>query len=378
MNLFEYQGKKLFALKGIPVPEGSVVTSVDELPELVGGRVVKAQVLTGGRGKAGAVKVCSDPANVKKAVEEILSMKVKGHQVNSVLIEELIDIKEEYYFSISVNRKKKIISMMFTNKGGMEVESLATDEISTTDVNPMIGLKPYMIKELLLPFGLDGNDNLYELIEKSYELFTEEKLLLLEINPLAVTGDGKIIALDSKVTLDDNYLTDEFNFEGNVGGDLTPVEAEIASYGATGVELDGEIAVVAAGAGCSMATADSIVKRGGTVRLIFDIGTLPSDSSDEEDRKYSEGAYKAVVKLEPKVILFNYFYQAGHLGNEAMTIKNAVGDIADRIPIIFRCKGRKSEEAMEYLKDAGFYLTDSYDDALNMAIKAAKEGRIWL
>ena len=378
MNLFEYQGKKLFSEFGIPVPAGVLVRKGDDIPTFDSGRVVKAQVLTGGRGKAGAIKKCDDPGEISKVVSEILNMKVKGHVVDSVLVEELCNAEDEYYFSISVNRKQKIFTMMFSDKGGMDIESVAQNEISFVDVNPVIGLRPYMIKKLLLPFGLDANEELTDIIQKAYNLFTSEKLQLIEMNPIARTSGDRVIVLDSKVTLDDNYISDAIGITENESGDLTPTEARIARYGATGVELDGDIAVVCAGAGCSMATADSIVTRGGSVRLIFDIGTLPSDSSDEEDRIWAADAYKAVVELNPKVILFNYFYQAGRLDYEAMTIKYAAEEYAKIAPVILRCKGRMAEEAMEILADTDIYVTNSYSDACDMAVKAAKEGKVWL
>ena len=377
MNLFEYQGKELFSKAGIPVPKGIIVKNADETPDIDGGRVVKAQVLTGGRGKAGAIKKCDTNEEIKQAVRDILAMKVKGHSVKAVLIEELSSVKEEYYFSIAINRKNKNFIMMFSRQGGIEVESLAADKFTTVEINPVIGLRPYMIKELLLSSGLDGNEQLKEVIEKSYELFTLEKMQLLEMNPVALTAADEIMVLDSKIVLDDNYLSGSVEFSENESGSLTPVEAKIAQYGATGVELDGDIAVVCAGAGVSMATADSIVRKGGSVRLIFDTGTLPSDSSDESKRIWASNAYAAVLDLNPKVILFNEFYQAGRLDYEAMTIKYVMEEAAERIPVIFRCKGRMAEAANEIHKDTKIYITESYEDACDMAIKAAKEGITW-
>lgn len=378
MNLFEYQGKALFASAGIPVPQGAVIRSSKDIPEFKEGRVIKAQVLTGGRGKAGAIKKCETVSEIPNAIAEVLSMKVKEHRVNCVLVEELCKAREEYYFSISVNRKNKLFTLMFSNQGGMDIESVSPEKLTFVDVNPLIGLRPYMVKELLLPFALDKKEELTDLIEKAYALFVREKMQLLEINPVALTVDDKIVALDAKVTLDDNYLTGSVALDVNESGDLTPFEGRVARYGATGVELSGDIAVVCAGAGVSMATADSIIRKGGSVRLIMDIGILESDSNDEEKRRRASEVYALVANLNPRVILFNDFYQAGRLDNEAKTIRYAMEKVAERIPVIFRCKGRGAEEAREYLRDTAIYMTDSYGEACDMAIRAAKEGKVWL
>lgn len=371
MNLFEYQGKRMLREAGIPVPEGILVAAPEELSGYDSG-VAKAQVLTGGRGKAGAIKKCSNADELRTAVDKILRMTVKGHPVKKVLVEEACDIESEYYFSISIDRKKKCFCVMFTDQGGMEIEALPHGKIKRVDVNPLIGLRAYMLKQLLFPFGLDKDKELKEIMLKAYDLFTEKQMQLLEINPLARKKDGSLMALDSKVTLDDWNVDDSLKTDDMKAGDMTEFERRMAEYDVTAVEMNGDIAVIGAGAGVSMATADSIVSRGGSVRAIIDLGTLPSDSADEEKSDYAAGAYKLLLTIKPKVILINEYMQAGRLDYEARTIKKALGEAAEAVPVIFRNKGRKAEGAVEILRDSKIYITESYEEAIERALEAAK------
>ena len=375
MNLFEYQGKRMFKEAGIPVPDSFLASNTDELLEFENGGVVKAQVLTGGRGKAGAIKKCCNDSEVKKAAEEILSMTVKGHKVEKILIESLCDIKEEYYFSVFIDRKKKLFTMMFTDQGGMDIESVSHDKITLVDVNPLIGLKEYMIKKLLFPYGLDRDNALKEVIYKCYDLFTEKQMQMLEINPLARANDDCLIALDSKIILDDWNVDESLKSDDMKAGDLTEFEKNMADYDVTAVEMDGDIVVIGAGAGVSMATSDSIAGRGGSVRAIIDLGTLPSDSADEELSDYAAGAFRLLLTLNPKTILINEYMQAGRLDYEARTIKKAFEESSKTVPVVFRCKGRKSEEAKKILKATNIYITESYDEAIEAALRKAKEVR---
>ena len=375
MNLFEYQGKRMFKEAGIPVPEGKLVCSAEELEDHDGGGVVKAQVLTGGRGKAGAIRVCNDSRQLRAAAEEILNMTVKGHRVKKILVEASCAIEKEYYFSIFIDRKKKCFSMMFTDQGGMEIEALPPSQIMTVDINPLIGLRPYMLKRLLFPFGLDKDSELKELLTRAYELFSAKQMQLLEINPLARDEGGRLIALDAKITLDDWNVDEALRTDDMKAGDLTEFERQMAEYDVTAVEMKGDIVVIGAGAGVSMATADSIVRKGGSVRAVIDLGTLPSDSADEEKSDYAAGAYRLLLTLKPKAILINEYMQAGRLDYEARTIKKALSEASKETPIIFRSKGRMAEGAIEILSGTAIYITDSYQEAIDKALSVTKEGR---
>lgn len=375
MNLFEYQGKKLFKEGGIPVPWGILASSAGELPEFKDGGVVKAQVLTGGRGKAGAIKKCANDSEIRKAAEDILNMTVKGHKVSKVLVEKICDVKEEYYFSIFIDRKKKLFTMLFTDKGGMDIESVPRHELTTVDINPLIGIRPYMIKALLFPYGLDKDVELEELIYKAYSIFCRKQMQLLEINPLARVKDGSIMALDSKVVLDDWNVDESLRQDEAKTGDLTEFERCMYEYDVTAVEMDGDIAVIGAGAGVSMATADSIVNKGGSVRAVIDLGTLPSDSAEQEKSDYAAEAFRLLLILKPKAILINEYMQAGRLDYEARTIKKAFEEASKTTPVIFRNKGRKAEEAVKILEGTHIYVTESYEEAVKKALDVSKEAR---
>ena len=191
MDLYEFQGKRFFADYGVKIPKGVVITSADELPEMPEGAVVKTQVLTGGRGKAGGVAICANSSEIQAAVEKLLGAKIKGHAAKRLLIEEKADIAREFYLSIFINRKAKTPSIMFSDQGGVNIESVPKDRISIVNVNPLIGLRGYMIKQLLAPFAIERKEEITKVIQRIYQLFTDKKLQLVEINPLVLTISGR-------------------------------------------------------------------------------------------------------------------------------------------------------------------------------------------
>ncbi|MEA4847207.1 MAG: ATP-grasp domain-containing protein [Clostridiaceae bacterium] len=368
MNLFEYQGKKFFSDAGINVPKSILISSAEEIPEINRSVVVKPQVQIGGRGKAGAISICNTTEEVREAVGKLLKTPIKGHIAKKVLLEDKVNIKKEYYFSIFVNRKQKVSSMMFTDMGGMDIENVGEENIVFQDINPLLGLQDYMIDKLLGRFSLENTKGVAEVIKKCYALFTSKKMQLLEINPLVLTESGDIVALDAKVNLDDWAIDKSIDIKDQDAGDLTPFEKKFLEYQVTAVEMDGDIVVFGGGAGASMATADSIAARGGKVRAIIDVGTLPTDSTDPKVAAYAAEAMKTLLMLKPKVILINFYFQAGRLDNSAKTIKAAFADVSKTIPVVVRFKGRMAGEGLEILKDTSMYLTASYDEACKLAL----------
>jgi succinyl-CoA synthetase beta subunit len=366
MNLFEYQGKRLFSEYGIPVPRGVLVTDLKEVPSLSSG-VVKPQVLIGGRGKAGAIKFVDSTEQARKMVQYFLEVPVKGFKANKILIEDKVDIAKEYYFSIFVNRANKCISLMFSPAGGIDIEN-NSKEISTVDVNPLIGLREYMIKTLLSRFTY--NIELSEVIKKAYKLFTEKKMMLLEINPLVLTSSGELMALDAKIVLDDWVVDNNIREESaQSGGSATPFERAFAEVGANAVELDGDIAILAGGAGASMASADSLVRRGGKVRCIIDRGTMPASSPDEAVRQKIAEVERTILTLNPKVIFLNMYFQAGRMDYECATMKLAFEEAAKSIPVVARCVGRMAKEGRLLLMPTQIRVINSYDDACAEVIR---------
>ncbi|MBC5747782.1 acetate--CoA ligase family protein [Dysosmobacter sp. NSJ-60] len=368
MDLYEYQGKQFFADYGIPVPRGVVVSSVEETPDLPNGGVVKTQVLTGGRGKAGGVAVCQSSAEVQDAVHRLLGTVIKGHAARRLLVEERIEIEHEYYMSIFINRKNQVPSLMFSDQGGMNIESVAKENIKIVDINPLLGIYGYMIRELLSQFQIEHKDQITEIITKAYRLFKEKKLQLLEINPLVQTKNGEIVALDSKITMDDWAIDSSVDVAAQEGGNSTEFERELLKHGMTAVEMEGDVVVYSSGAGVAMATADCIKNRGASLRAVIDENTLPAARDDEELRNKAAAVMRRVLDLKPKVILINMHFQAGMCDLEAKTIKLAFEEAAKTMPIIARFKGRRADEAVEVLKGTSIYVTQSFKEACDVAV----------
>ena len=375
MNLFEYQGKALFQSSGIAVPEGILVSDPAQLPENVGEVVVKPQVLTGGRGKAGAIQICRGREEAALAVKNSLKASVKGHRVSSVLVEEKINIQQEYYLSISINRKSKQLTIMFSNQGGVDIEKAADGAIASVDVDILIGLRDYMVKRLLAPFSMADNASLQQLIRTLYQLFMEHRLQMAEINPLVLTPDGAWIALDAKVITDDGYADPFLSSQTQVSDAESSFERFMADHHVNATEMCGDIVVFAAGAGVSMALGDSVAKHGGSLSAIIDLGILPCDSTDEAVSDQSAKVLQKILDLQPKAILINLYFQAARLDMACRTMKKAFADAAKELPIIVRCKGRMAPEGLAALQGTAFLVTGSYEEACRLAVAKAKEAR---
>lgn len=375
MDLYEFQGKKLFSEYGIKVPKGTVVTDIDSIPDMPDGAVVKSQILSGGRGKAGGVKVCSSNDEVKAAVKGLLGASIKDHTVNTLLIEEKIDIKREFYFSIFLNRKHKVPSLMFSASGGMDIESVSKDQIAIVDVNPLLGIHDYMIKNLLNRFDIDVKDGISEIIKKAWKLFADKKLQLLEINPLVETGSGEVMALDSKITMDDWAIDPSIDVNKQEGGSQTEFERSLIKYGMNAVEMEGDVLVWSSGAGIAMATADCVKARGVSLRGVVDEGSFGSAPPEEEAQREAAKVQTYALTLNPKVILLNMHFQAGKTDQEAHTIRYAFDEAVKegKVCVIARFKGRNCEQAMEVMKGSPIKSTLSFQEAIEWAVQAAKE-----
>src|SRR6478672_5587069 len=254
MDLLEYQGKQLFAAFGIPVSEGRVARTPAEAraaaEELGGQVVVKAQVLTGGRGKAGGVKLAEDPADAEQKARDIIGLDIRGHVVEKVWIEQASDIAKEYYLSITFDRGAKQPLFMFTTQGGVEIEAVE-------------GYQPWIARRLVYGAGVTDpseQKQIASIIEKLYRCFVESDAMLTEINPLIVTPDGEVKALDSKFTVDDSALFRHAAIaELRDTSSADPLEALAREKGVTYVKLDGSVGILGNGAGLSMSTVDVVV-----------------------------------------------------------------------------------------------------------------------
>ncbi|HGG60973.1 MAG TPA: ADP-forming succinate--CoA ligase subunit beta, partial [Gammaproteobacteria bacterium] len=290
MNLHEFQSKQIFSDYGIPVPEGVTVASREQVPELIQrfgeqGCVVKAQVHAGGRGKAGGVIKADDGAAIEQAVDKLLGDRLvtrqtgpEGLPINRLLVEPLADIRGEYYLGMLIDRAQKRIAIIASDAGGMSIEEVAKqtpERIHTETVDPAAGLQPYQARNLGFGMGLDGGQvrAFTQILFKLYQLFTEKDASLVEINPLALTGDGALLALDAKLNIDDNALYRQQGvaaLRDESQEDAREVEAR--KHDLNYISLDGDIGCMVNGAGLAMATMDLIKLQGGEPANFLDVG----------------------------------------------------------------------------------------------------------
>jgi succinyl-CoA synthetase beta subunit len=367
MNLHEFQSKHLFSEYGIPVPRGFVVRSGDEArqaAEKLGGKVwvVKAQVHAGGRGKAGGVKLAKSLDEVAPLTEAMLGQRLVTHQtddkglpINSVMIEEGLDIAREIYLGALVDRASKTIVFMGSSAGGMDIEEVAATEpekILTVSVNPVAGLQPYQCRQMGFGLGLDKNQikQLTKVMAGLYRLFEDRDLSLIEINPLIVTGDGELLALDAKINVDDNAIeigrqSEIADMRDSSQEDETEVAA--AEHGLNYITLDGNIGCMVNGAGLAMATMDVIKLHGGEPANFLDVGGGTNKERVTE-------AFK-IISSSPDVkgILVNIFGGIVRCDMIAEGIIAAVKEVGVKVPVVARLEGTNVEQGKELLANSG-------------------------
>ena len=357
MDLYEYQGKQLFAKYGIPVSEGRVATTPEQAraaAEELGGQVtVKAQVLTGGRGKAGGIKLAANAHEAEERAKEILGLDIRGHVVRKLWIERASDMAKEYYLSITFDRGAKKPLFMFTTEGGVEIEQVARESpeaLVRLHVDPLEGYQPWVGRALVYGAGVDDpgeQKQIASIVEKLYRCFVESDAMLTEINPLIVTPDGEVKALDSKFTVDDSALyrhPDIAELRDTSAAD--PLEALAREKGVTYVKLDGSVAVLGNGAGLSMSTVDVVVTAGGRPANFCDLG----GGGDAQ----GVVAALSVITRDPQVkaIFFNIFGGITRCDEVARGILEALESIELSVPLVVRLDGTNAEEGRKILADA--------------------------
>jgi succinyl-CoA synthetase beta subunit len=357
VDLYEYQGKELFARFGIPTSDGRLATTADEAHDAaaeLGGRVVvKAQVLTGGRGKAGGIKLAEDPEDARGKAEQILGMDIRGHVVRKVWIEKASDIAKEYYLSLTFDRGAKKPLYMFTTRGGVDIEEVAEqspEALVRLHVDPFEGFQPWQARRLVFGAGVDDPNEqkqIHALVAKLYEAFVASDAMLCEINPLIVTPEGEVRALDSKFTVDDNALFRHPDIAEMRDLEAVPAEERIArEKDVTYVKLDGEVGILGNGAGLVMSTLDVIALVGGRPANFCDLG----GGGD------AEGVVAAleVITADPQVksILFNIFGGITRCDEVARGILAALERLTIDDPIVVRLDGTNAEEGREILAEA--------------------------
>ena len=390
MNLHEYQAKLLFNEYGIPVPPGKPAHSVKEASrhaaDLGGeGWVVKAQVHAGGRGKAGGVKLAKTKAELDEAVKNMLGSVLvtkqsgpAGNPVNCVLIQNISKIAAELYLGMLVDRGSRRVTVMASRAGGMDIEEVAATEpekIFTFAIDPILGLQAYQSRELGFSLEMDEKQRkqLINILSRLYCLFTEKDLSLIEINPLIITTDGNLEALDAKVTVDDNAL-----FRQNALAewrDPTQVDEKenIAKlHDLSYVALDGNIACMVNGAGLAMATMDIIKLHGGSPANFLDVGGGATKERVAE-------AFKLIVSdMKVKAILVNIFGGIVRCDLIAEGIIAAVKEVGVNVPVVVRLEGTKVAEGKQILNNSDLQIisADDFTDAAKKAVAAAKGGEL--
>ena len=357
MDLYEYQGKQLFARFGIPVSEGRLATTPEEAraaaAELGGPVVVKAQVLTGGRGKAGGVKLADDPADAAAKASDILGLDINGHVVRKLWIERASEIAKEYYLSITFDRGAKKPLYMLTTEGGIEIEQVAEehpDALARLHADPLEGFQPYQARRLIYGAGIDDpseQKQLLAIIEKLYSCFVETDAMLAEINPLIVTPEGDVRALDSKFTVDDSalYRHPEIAEMRDVEA-ADPQERLAREKGVTYVKLDGEVGILGNGAGLSMSTVDVVVVAGGRPANFCDLGG-GGDAQGVVD------ALEVITSDEQvRSIFFNIFGGITRCDEVARGILSALEQMRIELPIVVRLDGTNADEGRRILAEA--------------------------
>jgi succinyl-CoA synthetase beta subunit len=379
VDLYEYQGKEVFRRFGIPVSEGRVAISPEEAraaaEELGGPVVVKAQVLTGGRGKAGGVKLADHPADAEAKARDILGLDIRGHVVEKLWIERASEIAKEYYLSITFDRGTKKPLFMFTTQGGVEIEEVAAtnpEALVRLHADPLEGFQPWIARRLVYGAGVEDpgeQKQIAAIIEQLYRCFIDCDAMLCEINPLIVTPEGEVKALDSKFTVDDSALyrhPDIAEYRDTKAAD--PLEAFAREKAVTYVKLDGSVGILGNGAGLAMSTVDVVVVAGGRPANFCDLGGGGN----------AEGVVDAleVITRDSQVrsIFFNIFGGITRTDEVARGILEALQRIEIAVPIVVRLDGTNAEEGRRLLTEAAppnLYVEPTMLDAARKAVELA-------
>ena len=377
MKIHEYQAKEIFVQYGIPINPGYLCHSVDDAikayekidNDLV---VVKAQVLTGGRGKAGGVKLAKDTVDMRKHTSNILGMDIKGYTVDRVLLAKAEDIEAEYYVSYVIDRNTKSALLMLSKEGGVDIEEVAhntPDKIHKIAIDPTIGMPDYLARQaaFLLFDDIKEVRQAASILQKLYKLFIETDASLAEINPLILTPDKKVVAIDAKMTFDDNALYRQ----KKINELFEPTEEEkkeqkAKSKGFSYVHLGGDIGCMVNGAGLAMATMDMIKLYGGTPSNFLDIG------GSSNPTKVIEAMKLLLSDKDVKVVLINIFGGITRCDDVARGLLEAFKQIDTDIPIVIRLTGTNEVEGRALLEGSKFHLAETMGEATRKAVELAK------
>ncbi|HEX2066684.1 MAG TPA: ADP-forming succinate--CoA ligase subunit beta [Candidatus Thermoplasmatota archaeon] len=370
MNLFEYQGRELYEQFGIPCAKGFVVESMRDLEAKLGQAdypvVVKAQVLVGGRGKAGGVKFADNAQQLREATKSILGLNIKGHVTRKVMVAQKLDFAREFYLSFLVDRASRRHLVIFSPDGGVEIESVPEERIFKATIDPLTGFQPFHARAVLLKSGLgaDIQKQVAALMRKLYGMFVQMDAELCEVNPLALLRDGKVVAGDAKVVLNDSALFRHKQFQQK-DESLTDLEQEAREKGVALVQLDGNIGVMANGAGLTMATLDALTHFGAKPSVFLDL------SGTDNPEKVAE-AVRLMKKAQPKVMFLNLFGGITKCDTVAKGLVSVLQKEGVEFPIITRIKGTNAKEANDILHSFGLETANTLQEAAQKAAAMAK------
>ena len=387
MKIHEYQGKEIFRRYEIPTPEGIPVFSVKEALDAydklgVNTVVVKAQIHAGGRGKGGGVKLAHSSNDVESIAEKLLGMQLTTHQtgpqgkeVQRLLIESGVDIEKEYYAAITLDRTREMDVFMISTEGGVDIEKVAAqtpEKIVKIWVDPLIGFQSFHSRKLAFGIGLKNNafKEAFKIFAKMYKCYQETDSSLLEINPLVLTKDNSIIALDSKFNFDSNALFRQKNIAKM--RDLSeedPMEVEAGSFNLNYIKLDGNVGCMVNGAGLAMATMDIIKLAGGEPANFLDVGGTASAET------VKNGFRIILTDSNVKAILINIFGGIVRCDRVANGVVDAVEELGLKVPVVVRLEGTNSEKAQSILKNSGLSIIPAIgmNDAAEKVVNAALE-----
>jgi succinyl-CoA synthetase beta subunit len=372
MKLHEYQGKKIFEQFGVPIPRGRITNTASgakQIAEELGGRVViKSQVLVGGRGKAGGIKLAKDPNEAMKFATDILGMEIKGLPVRKILVDEAVSIQQEIYLAIINDRSANCPVIVASAAGGVDIEEVAQlspEKIIRYKIDPLLGLQDFQARDVALGIDLPRAHwkSFVKILQGLYRAFEGTDSTLAEINPLVVTGDGHMLALDAKMLIDDNALFKHPDLVEFRDLDIeAPAEIEARKYGLSFIKLDGEIGCMVNGAGLAMATMDIIQQNGGSPANFLDIG------GGAGAEKVSAALRIILSDPKVKVILVNIFGGITRCDEVAKGLLVAISENKIKIPIVARLVGTNEELGRKLLRDSDITTAETLVEAAKMSI----------
>jgi succinyl-CoA synthetase beta subunit len=377
VDLHEYQAKRLFAEHGVPIPAGKVAytpTEARDIARELGGKVVvKAQVHTGGRGKAGGVKLANSPDEAEEAAREILGMDIKGYTVNKVLVDEQAPgIDQEIYLAVLIDRARRRPMIMASAAGGMDIEQVAEEtpeKIIQVHIDPDLGVRSYQMTYIADALGLPKElwREFAKLTSGLYESFISNDASLTEVNPLVVTGEGQLLAVDGKMSIDDNALSRQPRLAEMRDVEEEPdSEREARMAGINFIQLDGNIGCMVNGAGLAMSTMDIIKLFGGDPANFLDIG------GGAKAEQVATGLRLILSDPNVEAVLFNIFGGITRGDEVAKGILEALGEIDTDVPMVVRLAGTNAEEGREILSEADMETAATLSEAARKAVAAAQ------